>query len=76
VTAPVVPQRPAGDVAEAAASAFAAVSRHLDRCKLAARTARAYKRQSAAYTGWVAANAGAHGDAFADLVGAEGAVTA
>ena len=25
---------------------------------------------------WLAANAGAHGDAFADLVGAEGAVTA
>ncbi len=76
MTAPVVPLRPADGVAEAAASAFAAVSRHLDRCKLAARTVRAYKRQSAAYVGWLAANAGAHGDAFADLVGAEGAVTA
>jgi hypothetical protein len=35
VTAPVVPLRPAGDGA-AAAEALAAVSRHLDRCKLAA----------------------------------------
>jgi integrase len=75
VTAPVVPLRPAGDGA-AAAGALAAVSRHLDRCKLAARTVRAYKRQAAAYVRWLAANAGAHGDAFADLVGAEGAVTA
>jgi integrase len=38
---------------------------------------RAYKRQAAAYAAaWLAANSGAHGDAFADLVGAEGAVTA
>jgi integrase len=56
--------------------AVAALGRHLDRCKLAARTVRAYKRQAGAYAGWLAANAGAHGDAFADLVGAEGAVTA
>ena len=35
-----------------------------------------YKRQAAAYAAWLAANAGAHGDAFANLVGAEGAVTA
>ena len=76
MTAPVVPLRSGGDVAVAAAEAFAAVSRHLDRCKLAARTVRAYKRQAAAYAAWLAANAGAHGDAFADLVGAEGAVTA
>ena len=75
MTAPVVPLRPAGDGA-AAAEALAAVSRHLDRCKLAARTVRAYKRQGAAYAAWLAANASAHGDAFADLVGAEGAVTA
>jgi integrase len=72
----VVPLRPAGDGAAAAAEALAAVIRHLDRCKLAARTVRAYKRQVAAYAGWLAANASAHGDAFADLVGAEGAVTA
>ena len=75
MTAPVVPLRPAGDGA-AAAEALAAVSRHLDRCKLAVRTVRAYKRHAAAYAGWLAANASAHGDAFADLVGAEGAVTA
>jgi site-specific recombinase XerD len=76
VTAPVVPLRAAGDGASAAAEALAAVSRHLDRCKLAARTVRAYKRQSAAYAGWLAAHAADHGDAFTDLVGAEGAVTA
>jgi integrase len=68
----VVPLRPAGDGAAAAAE----VIRHLDRCKLAARTVRAYKRQVAAYVDWLATNASAHGDAFADLVGAEGAVTA
>ena len=49
MTAPVVPLRPADDVDSAAAGALAAVGRHLDRCKLAARTVRAYKRQSAAY---------------------------
>jgi integrase len=76
VIAPVVPLRPAGDGAAAAAEALAALSRHLDRCKLAARTIRAYKRQAAAYVGWLAETAGAHGDALADLVGAEGAVTA
>jgi integrase len=75
VTAPVVPLRPDVDV-PAVAGALAAVSRHLDRCKLAARTVRAYKRQAAAYVTWLAINADAHGDAFADLVGAEGAVTA
>jgi len=74
--AAVVPLRPAGDGPTAAAEALAAATRHLDRCKLAARTVRAYKRQSAAYVAWLAANSAAHGDAFADLVGAEGAVTA
>jgi integrase len=72
----VVPLRPEGGGTQAAAEALAALGRHLDRCKLAARTVRAYKRQAAAYADWLAANAGAHGDAFADLVGAEGAVTA
>ena len=76
MTAPVVPLRPGGDGAAAAAEALAALSRHLDRCKLAARTIRAYKRQAAAYVGWLAETASAHGDALADLVGAEGAVTA
>jgi integrase len=76
VTAPVVPLGAAGDGASAAAEALAAVSRHLDRCKLAARTVRAYKRQSAAYADWLAAHAADHGDAFTGLVGVEGAVTA
>ena len=76
MTAPVVPLRPVGELAAAAAGSLAAVGRHLDRCELAARTVRAYKRQAAAQVGWLAANASAHGDAFADLVGAEGAVTA
>ena len=76
VTAPVVPLRPAADVAAAATESLAALGRHLDRCKLSARTVRAYKRQAAAYAAWLTANASAHGDAFADLVGAEGAVTA
>ena len=76
VTAPVVPLRPAGDSAAAAQEALAAVYRHLDRCKLSANTVKAYKRQTAAYVAWLAGHADAHGDAFADLVGAEGAVTA
>lgn len=76
MTAPVVPLRPADGVVAAAADSLAVLGRHLDRCKLAARTVRAYKRQAAAYAAWLAANADAHGDAFADLVGAEGAVTA
>ena len=71
----VVPLRPEGGGTQAAET-LAALGRHLDRCKLAARTVRAYKRQAAAYAAWLAASAGAHGDAFADLVGAEGAVTA
>jgi integrase len=72
----VVPLRPAVSVAEAAASALAAVHRHLDRCKLSASTVKAYKQQTTAYAAWLAGHAAAHGDAFADLVGAEGAVTA
>src|SRR5579859_7144687 len=62
--------------AEAAAAAFAATCRHLGRCKLAASTVRSYTRQAGAFTAWLAANVGAHGDAFADVTGAEGAVTA
>jgi hypothetical protein len=76
VTAPVVPLRPSGDGAAAAREALAAVHRHLDRCKLSASTVKAYKRQTAAYVAWLDGHAAAHGDAFADLVGAEGAVTA
>ena len=69
----VVPLRPADDVT---AAALAAVHRHLDRCKLSANTVRAYKRQTTAYAAWLAGHSAYHGDAFADLVGAEGAVTA
>ncbi len=76
MTAPVVPLRPSGDGAAAAREALAAVHRHLDRCKLSAITVKAYKRQTAAYAAWLAGHAADHGDAFADLVGAEGAVTA
>jgi len=61
---------------EVAVGALTAVSRHLDRCKLAAPTVRAYKQQATVYAAWLAANANAHGDAFADLVGTKGAVTA
>jgi integrase len=39
-------------VTAAAREALAAVHRHLDRCKLAARTVRAYKRQAGAYVTW------------------------
>lgn len=68
MTAPVVPLRPAGDAAAAGAESLAVLGRHLDRCKLADLTVRAYKRQAAAHVTWLPANAGAHGDAFADLV--------
>ena len=76
MTAPVVPLRPAGDVTAAAAEALAALHRHLGRCKLSDKTVKAYKRQGAAFTAWLAAGAADHGDAFADAVGAEAAVTA
>lgn len=68
--------RPAVGVAAAAAEALTAVGRHLDRCKLSANTVKAYKRQSASYVAWLGEHADAHPDAFADLVGAEAAVTA
>lgn len=70
-----VPLRPAADVTAAAEAALTAVHRHLDRCKLSTSTVKAYKRQTAAYASWLAGHAADHGDAFADLVGAEGAVT-
>lgn len=74
--APVVPLRPAADVVEAVGEALAAVHRHLDRCKLAEKTVKAYKRQAAAFTAWLVEHAADHADAFADVVGAEAAVTA
>ncbi|WP_436764329.1 tyrosine-type recombinase/integrase [Streptosporangium sp. V21-05] len=76
MNAPVVPLRPGADVAVGAQHALATMHRHLDRCKLAANTIKAYKRQGAAYVAWLAEHAAAHPDAFADLVGAEAAVTA
>ena len=72
----VVPLRPAAGVTEAAEAALTAVHWHLDRCKLSANTVKAYKRQTTAYAAWLAGHAADHGDAFTDLVGAEGAVTA
>jgi len=75
VTAPVVPLRPADDGAAAAREALATVHQYLDRCKLSANTVKAYKRHATAYVAWLDGRAD-HGDAFADLVGAEGAVTA
>jgi site-specific recombinase XerD len=75
--AKVTPLRPGtGDVGPAAGQALAAVHRHLDRCKLAPNTVKAYRRQISACTAWLAGHASEHPDAFADLVGAEAAVTA
>ena len=73
----VVPLRADGDdMATAAARALDAVGVYLGRCKLAANTVKAYRRQAAAYTAWLAGDPEAHPDAFADVVGAEAAVTA
>jgi len=74
--ATVVPLRPATGLSAAAGTALAAVHRHLARCKLAASTVKAYKRQTSAYVTWLDEHAADHPDAFADLVGAESAVTA
>ncbi len=77
MTATVVQLHPdAGDTAAAAERALTAVTRHLDRCKLAPNTVKAYRRQCAAYAAWITEHADTHPDAFADLVGAEAAVTA
>jgi site-specific recombinase XerD len=75
VTADVVRLRADNEVAQAAEQAHAALTRYLDRCGLAANTVRAYRRQCAAYVGWLAQHAADHPDAFADVVGAEAAVT-
>ncbi|MER7130104.1 tyrosine-type recombinase/integrase [Streptosporangium saharense] len=80
MTAPVVPLRPAAGVAAASRDALAAVEVHLGRCALAANTVKAYRRQARAFVTWLTDDAdgvhGAHPDAFADVVGAEAAVTA
>jgi integrase len=64
------------DAEAAADQALTAVSRYLDRCKLAANTVKAYRRQAAAYVTWLNQHTSDHPDAFADVVGAEAAVTA
>jgi site-specific recombinase XerD len=76
VSAPVVPIRPAADVAAAARDALAAVHRHLARCKLSANTVKAYKRHTTAYVAWLTEHATDRADAFTDVVGAEAAVIA
>lgn len=73
MSAQVVALRPG---AAAADTALAAAERYLDRCKLAGETKTAYRRQNRAYVAWLAEHAGEHPDAFADVVGAEAAVTA
>lgn len=73
MTANVVALRPDVPVA---GNALAVVEGYLDRCKLAANTVKAYRRQCAAYVAWLALHAGDHPDAFVDVVGAEAAVTA
>lgn len=65
-----------GDTTASAGQALAAISHYLDRCKLAANTVKAYRRQATAYLTWLAANTADHPDAFADIIGAEAAVTA
>ncbi|MFI7468164.1 tyrosine-type recombinase/integrase [Nonomuraea sp. NPDC049646] len=73
--ASVIPLHPRLDTT-AGRDALAALHRHLDRCKLSANTVRAYKRQAGAYDAWLAGHSADHGDAFADVVGAEAAATA
>ncbi|PZS32923.1 MAG: hypothetical protein DLM58_08880 [Pseudonocardiales bacterium] len=74
-TATVVPLRGA-EVTVAAGPALTAISRYLERCKLAPNTVTSYRRQAAAYVAWLQKRTGDHADAFTDLVGAEAAVTA
>ncbi|MEH1124773.1 tyrosine-type recombinase/integrase [Micromonospora sp. CPCC 206061] len=76
MTADVLPLHPRADTTAAAGQALAAVERYLDRCKLAANTVKAYRRQCTAYVTWLGRHTDAHPDAFADVVGAEAAVTA
>lgn len=73
--ADIVALHPAATAPEAAGVALEVLGRYLDRCKLSANTVKAYRRQAAAYVGWLADHAGEHPDAFVDVVGAEAAVT-
>ena len=72
MSAQVVALRPGVAAADAA---LAAAERYLDRCKLAAKTKKAYRRQCRAYVAWLAEHPADHPDAFVDVVGAEAAVT-
>jgi integrase len=74
VAADVVALHP--DAVATGEAALAAVDRYLGRCKLAANTVAAYRRQCRAYVAWLTEHAGDRTDAFLDTVGAEAAVTA
>jgi site-specific recombinase XerD len=71
---PVVALHPGTTVA--GEQALTAVDRYLHRCKLAANTVKAYRRQCVAYLAWLTQHSADHPDAFTDIVGAEAAVTA
>ncbi|WP_280490339.1 tyrosine-type recombinase/integrase [Nocardia carnea] len=76
MTATVTPLHQHADVAAAAGQALTQVHRYLDRCKLATNSVTAYRRQTRSYVAWLTDHADQHPDAFADIVGAEAAVTA
>jgi len=83
-TVATLPHDPAGDtsgdpvseVAVLARQFLVAAHRYLDRCTLADNTITAYRRQTTTYLAWLTEHAADHEDAFADVVGAEAAVTA
>jgi len=76
LTAIATPLHPSADTTAAAIRALAAVEHYLDRCKLAANTVKAYRRQWTAYVTWLSKHPEDHPDAFTDTIGAEAAVTA
>lgn len=73
--APVIPLRPTTDLTATLDRALTAVDRHLDRCSLAPRTARAYRRQCQQFARWLAAHANSYRDGLTDVIGAEGMLT-
>ena len=76
MSARVVALRPDVDGAAAANRAWAALDRHLDRANLSGHTRTAYRRQARTYLEWLAAHVDEHPDAWVDVVGAQGAVSA
>lgn len=72
MTAAVIPLRPVAELDRH----LETLDRHLDRCKLADHTVRAYRRQARRFADWLRQNTGHHSDALTDSIGAEGAVTA